>query len=117
MPFLANENFPAAAIAALDAAGHNIVSVRLVAPGMSDLGILEWAIREQRVLLTFDKDFGELARMSGLPAACGVVLFRIPAPKPSDVGRQLAEVLASRPDWAGNFSVVEPGRIRMRRLA
>lgn len=117
MRFLANENFPGTAVAALEAAGHDIVSVRLVAPGVSDAVVLEWAVREQRVLLTFDKDFGELARASARPAACGVVLFRMPMPKPGEVGARLVQLLASRADWVGHFSVIEPGRIRMRPLA
>jgi predicted nuclease of predicted toxin-antitoxin system len=54
MRFLANENFPEDAIAALDAAGHDVVSVRVGAPGASDEDVLAWAVREQRVLLTFD---------------------------------------------------------------
>ena len=117
MRFLANENFPDAAIAALNAAGHEVVSVRFVAPGTSDASVLERAVRERRILLTFDKDFGELARASGLPAACGVVLFRMPMPKSGDVGRQFVRLLGLRSDWAGHFSVIEPGRIRMRPLA
>jgi len=117
MRFLANENFPNAAIAALNATGHDVASVRLLAPGASDNRVLERAVRERRILLTFDKDFGELARASGLPAACGVVLFRMPMPKAGDVGQRLAHLLGSRSDWAGHFSVIEPGRIRMRPLA
>jgi predicted nuclease of predicted toxin-antitoxin system len=37
--------------------------------------VLAWAAREERILLTFDKDFGELARKSNLPPTCGVVLL------------------------------------------
>ncbi len=116
MRFLANENFPGAAVVALAAAGHDIVWVRIAAPGASDPEVLAWAVREQRVLLTFDKDFGELAGSSALPSVCGVVLFRIPVPKPGDVGQRLAELIAGRDDWAGHFSVIQPGRVRMRRL-
>ena len=116
MRFLANENFPGAAVGVLAKAGHDIVWVRAAAPGTSDPDILAWAVREGRILLTFDKDFGELARTSALPTACGVVLFRIPMPRPGDVGRRLAELVISRDDWAGHFSVVEPGRVRMRPL-
>ena len=43
-------------------------------------------------------------------------LFRIPMPKPTDVGARLADLIAARYDWAGHFSVVEPGRVRMRVL-
>src|SRR6478672_8019640 len=66
--FLANENLPAAAVASLAAAGHNVVWVRIVAPGMPDPVVLAWAAREHRI---FDKDFGELARGSALPRTCG----------------------------------------------
>jgi predicted nuclease of predicted toxin-antitoxin system len=116
MRFLANENFPGAAVAALRAAGHDIAWVRIVTPGAADPDVLSWAAREQRVLLTFDKDFGELARRSALPAACGIILLRMPMPRAGDVGRRLADLITSRNDWAGHFAVIEPGRIRMRAL-
>lgn len=116
MRFLANENFPGAAVVALEAAGHDVVWVRVVAPGMSDPDVLRWAAREERILLTFDKDFGELAKGSALPPASGVVLLRTPMPKPGEVAQRLASLIASRDDWAGHFSVIEPGRVRMRPL-
>jgi hypothetical protein len=116
MRFLANENFPGRAITALAAAGHDVVWVRVIAPGMSDPDVLAWAARDERILLTFDKDFGELARAAALPSTCGVVLFRMPMPKPSDVGQRLGNLVTSRDDWAGHFSVIEPDRIRMRPL-
>lgn len=116
MRFLANENFPGAAVTALRSAGHDVIWVRIAAPGTSDPEVLAWAAREGRIPLTFDKDFGELARGSVLPPACGVVLLRIPMPKPSEVGWRLAELITVRDDWAGNFSVIEPGRVRMRPL-
>lgn len=116
MRFLANENFPAAAVAALRAAGNDVEWVGAIASGATDSGVLAWAVRERRVIITFDKDFGELARMSALPAECGIVLFRIPMPSPTDAGQKLASLIIERRDWAGHFSVVEPGRVRMRRL-
>ena len=117
MRFLANENFPGAAVSVLKSAGHDIAWVRTMAPGMSDPDVLALAARESRIVLTFDKDFGELARGSALPTTCGVILFRIPMPRPSDVGTRLADLITARDDWAGHFSVVEPGRVRMRVLA
>lgn len=116
MRFLADENFPGAAVTALEAAGHDVVWVRTVAPGASDPDVLAWTAREARILLTFDKDFGELARASALPPGCGIILLRMPMPRPSDVGRRLADLITAREDWAGYFSVIEPGRVRMRPL-
>lgn len=83
---------------------------------MTDADVLAWAIRDRRILLTFDKDFGELARNVTLPAESGIILFRLPMPHARNVGERLATVIASRADWAGHFSVIEPDRIRMRRL-
>jgi predicted nuclease of predicted toxin-antitoxin system len=117
MRFHANENFPGAAVSLLHSAGHDVVWLRTEAPGASDPEVLAWAAQDARILLTFDKDFGELARASALPATCGVVLFRIPMPRPSDIGAHLAALITARDDWAGHFSVVEPGRIRMRSLS
>lgn len=116
MRFLADENFSGAAVAAVREAGHDIVWVTVAAPGTSDADVLAWAAREGRIVLTFDKDFGELSKASKLPSPCGVILFRIPLPGPSDVGRQLADLVASRNDWGGHFAVIERGRVRMRSL-
>jgi len=90
--------------------------VRTAAPGAADPDVPAWAAREERILLTFDKDFGELARASALPSKCGVILFRTPMPRPGDIGQRLSKLVTSRDDWAGHFSVIEPGRIRMRVL-
>jgi predicted nuclease of predicted toxin-antitoxin system len=116
MRFLANENLPGEAVAALERAGHDIVWVRTAAPSSKDEIILAWAMREGRVLLTFDKDFGELAWRAGLPASSGTVLFRLPMPAAARVGAVIAARIGERTDWGGHFSVIEPGRIRMRRL-
>jgi predicted nuclease of predicted toxin-antitoxin system len=116
MRFLANENFPRGAVIALEKAGHDILWMRNAAPGASDANVLARAVREQRILLTFDKDFGELARGSGIPRTCGIVLFRMSLAGPGEIGKRLADVVSKRDDWAGHFSLVEPGRIRMRPL-
>ncbi len=84
---------------------------------MKDQDVLAWALREQRVLLTCDKDFGELTAASTLPATCGIVLLRVPLSRPVDVGRSLATLILQRADWAGHFSVIEPGRVRMRPIS
>ena len=116
MRFLADENVPGECVAALKLAGHDVVWVRTAAPGITDAEVLAWAAREERLLVTFDKDFGELARRSELPPTSGVILFRTSMPQ-RGVARQFADLLTSRSDWAGHFSIIEPGRIRMRLLA
>jgi predicted nuclease of predicted toxin-antitoxin system len=116
MRFLANENFPASAVAILASSGHDIIWIRTAAPGMRDPDVLSWAVREARILLTFDKDFGELARRAPLPPECGIVLLRVPLPRSGHIGAFLAKLITARDDWAGRFSIIEPGRVRMRPL-
>lgn len=116
MRLLANENFPGDAIAALREQGHDVAWVRTDAPGIGDDEVLARAQAEDRVLITFDKDFGELAFRSRLPATSGIILFRTSAPSPHYVARVAAEALASRSDWAGHFAVIEDSRIRVTQL-
>jgi len=66
MRFLANENFPGPAVTALRAAGHDVVWIRTAAPGSTDRDVLAQAAREERILLTFDKDFGETRQGGGV---------------------------------------------------
>ena len=116
MRILANENFPGPVISALRERGHDVVSVREVMSGADDRRILDLAGKQGRLVVTFDKDFGELAFRFGLPAQSGVVLFRLSGPSPEvDNARALA-VLESREDWPGNFAVVTDNLIRIRPL-
>jgi predicted nuclease of predicted toxin-antitoxin system len=113
MRILADENFPGAAVAALRQRGHDVLWVRTEAPGISDREVLARAQAEDRIVITFDKDFGELAFLFGLPATSGVILFRLRARSPASVTRQAAAALDSQTGWAGHFSVIEEDRVRM----
>ena len=113
MRILANENFPGDAVVALRDRGHDVAWVRSDAPGSSDVEVLARGQAENRILVTFDKDFGELAFRSRLPASSGVLLFRISAPSSSHIVRVAVAALESRTDWAGHFAVIEDDRIRM----
>ena len=113
MRILANENFPLDAVEALRQQGHDVAWVRTDAPGSSDQAVLQRAQADDRIVVTFDKDFGELAFRAKLPASSGIILFRISTASPQQVARAAIAALSSRTDWAGNFSVVEDRRIRV----
>ena len=113
MRLLADENFPGDAVAALQASGHDVEWVRTLAPGISDREVLAHAQADKRILITFDKDFGELAFRYGLPATCGVILLRIAPSSAARIAQVADAALASRTDWANHFSVIEDDRIRM----
>jgi predicted nuclease of predicted toxin-antitoxin system len=116
MRFLANENFPLDAVEAVRQQEHDVVWIRTESPGISDPEVLSRAQAENRILLTFDKDFGELAFRTKLPAASGIILFRITASSSAIVAQKVVAAIALRDDWAGHFSVVEDDKVRMRLL-
>jgi len=59
--FLANENVPSAAVNAARRAGHDLVWIRDLLPGASDEDVLGESFAQQRILVNFDKDFGNLS--------------------------------------------------------
>lgn len=116
MRILADENLPGLSVQELRRLGHDVLWVRTTMPGAEDDAILACAQTEQRLLVTLDKDFGELAFGMRLSASCGVVLFRMKMRDARVAAIKMAKVLDSRSDWNGNFAVVEDDRIRMRPL-
>ena len=116
LKLLCNENIPAAVITALRAEGHDVVAIGETSPGLKDRDVLAIALSQERICLTFDKDFGELAARHPAAAKSGVILLRLPAGNASTIGARIPAILARREDWPGHFSVVEAGRVRMRRL-
>ena len=113
MRILADENFPRDAVDALRRVGHDVAWVASHVPGNGDVQVHQRAQVESRILVTFDKDFGELAFHWRLPASSGIVLFRISLRSPAYVARVAVAALESRLDWAGHFGVVEDDRIRI----
>ena len=61
MRLLADENIPLETVRALRDAEHDVYSATESEPGNPDIALIERAVREDRLILTFDRDFGELA--------------------------------------------------------
>ncbi len=116
MRLLADENVPLRSVERLRRDGHDVLAVSETAPQTSDEEILLLAEKEGRILLTFDKDFGELAGSSAFPLSCGIILLRIPLRSADYITEIMIEAIDSRSDWMGKFAVVEPGRIRLRKM-
>jgi predicted nuclease of predicted toxin-antitoxin system len=116
MRILANENFPGPVVRALRELGHDVLWVKEIMCGASDVEVLSRAQAERRILTTFDRDFGELAFRFGLPAECGIIFFRLRGTSPETDNSRTIAALTSRTDWAGHFAVVQDDRIRLRPL-
>lgn len=117
MLLLANENIASSVVAELRQLGHDVLWAKESLQGEQDSILLSRAQVESRILLTHDKDFGELAFREGCPAECGIILIRLCGDDPQSDKDRVIEVLTGRDDWVGHFSVVEAERIRMRPLS
>ena len=116
MRFLADESCDAAVVRALRDEGHDVLSVSQTMRGAADRAVLDMALHERRLLLTEDKDFGELVFAAGAPAI-GVVLLRYPAAARGRLPRKIVDFVATwHAELAGSFAVIGPGRARIRRL-
>jgi predicted nuclease of predicted toxin-antitoxin system len=116
MRLCANENVPEDCVKKLRQDGHDVLWIRESAPGSSDLDVLARAHEENRLLVTFDKDFGQLVFRRGAKASHGIILFRISQPSSVAIAERVSTALALRDDWSGHFSVVDEFGIRMRTL-
>lgn len=117
MDFLANENFPLLSIELLRNADYNVASVIEETPGAKDSAILRRAHKENRVILTFDRDYGELIYRHRSFIPNGVVYFRFDPSTPEEPAEILSKILKEgKVSISGKFTVVERVRIRQRTL-
>ena len=116
MRWLANENMPLATVRRLCAAGHDVAAIIEDAPDSDDTTVLARAAQEDRIILTFDRVYGELIYKRRLPPL-GVVYFRIiPAIAEEPAERLLQLLTAPGFSLEGNFTIVESGQARQRAL-
>jgi len=95
--------------------GHDVKPVRSINPSMSDRDMIRLAGAEDRMVITMDKDFGELVHHSG-EAHCGVLLLRMEDATGSEKARVVAEIMRRYSDAIqGRFCVYQNGILRVRR--
>lgn len=117
MQFLANENFPLKSVFLLREYGYQVASVTEDSPGIKDQEVLQRAVQERRIMLTFDRDYGELIYRKRLPAPPGVVYFRFEPVSPEEPARRLLMFLTTGQfRWQGKFTIIERGRVRQKPL-
>jgi predicted nuclease of predicted toxin-antitoxin system len=112
--FVVDESTGQSVVHELRRLGHDVISVHEIFPGLDDPPILDIAVNEDRIVITNDKDFGELVYRSGLPHA-GVVLFRLQDESAVNRVRMMREVLRTCGDkLEDNFVVASERKIRIR---
>lgn len=111
--FLANENVPYDAILAARGAGLDIAWIKEFDPGASDPVVMRHSLAQSRVLVTFDKDFGQLVFLHGATASAGIILMRPKLRTAAYLARFVTGVLTQTANWNGHFAVATEGRLRL----
>jgi predicted nuclease of predicted toxin-antitoxin system len=113
MHFLADECCDRLVVKALRKAGHDVKAVSEISPGVEDSDVIRLAVREKRILLTEDKDFGQLVYAYGQTNG-GVIFLRNVASARQQISDDLVRLVKqSGEKLVGRFVVVQPGRIRI----
>ena len=117
MKFLANENFPFPSIEALRENGYEVISVSEELSGISDAEILRKASAENLIILTFDRDYGELIFKYQKDNPPAVVYFRTKGRSPNEAGKILMEKIeVEKILLVDFFTVGEETGVRQRKL-
>ena len=114
MKWLADEGVDRQIVDELRLAGHDVRYVAEMSRGTGDPEILEFGRTEKRVLLTADKDFGELV-FRQRKATGGVLLVRLAGLAAQEKAKLVARVVGTRgAELSGSFAVLTPTTLRIR---
>jgi predicted nuclease of predicted toxin-antitoxin system len=115
MNLLADESVDRQIVERLRQDGQEVLYVAEMQPGIPDDVVLERANEVSALLLTADKDFGELVFRDKLLTTDGVILLRLAGLSAERKAVMVSDALRERAtEFPNHFSVISPGRIRIR---
>lgn len=113
MQFLADENFPYPVINTLRHAGYTVQSIQEKNKGLPDIDVIQKAIKENLIILTFDKHFGEILVRYYFPNQPSVIFFRHKGHQPIEIALLLIHYLREQNmDFSNSFTVISSNGIR-----
>ena len=96
---------------------YDTKAVRSIDQRMPDQEIIRLAALENRIVITMDKDFGELVYHSGMDH-CGILLLRLEDASGSEKRQVIDEILTKHADnIKNNFCVYQNKKFRFRKLS
>ena len=116
MKLLANENFPYKSIHYLRSKGYDVYSIGIDNPSIKDSEIMLIAINDERTILTFDRDYGELIFKYNYQPGKGVIYLRFDEYEPHEPGLIIEEIINNKElDLTRALTVVDKNGIRQRK--
>jgi predicted nuclease of predicted toxin-antitoxin system len=116
MKFLADENFPSPSVKLLRNSGLDVLYVLEFMRSAADQKILQFASENNLIILTFDRDYGELLFKYKTTNPAAVVYFRSFNDYPTQAAEKLLELLNLKLNIESYFTVIDSSAIRQRKL-
>lgn len=114
LKFLADESCDFAVVRCLRAAAYDVQAIMEIASGESDANIIKMAVDTGRILITEDRDFGDLVYAHQVSHG-GIILIRYPSTARKDMAEIIRDLIQRKGDaLTGCFVVVSPLKIRIR---
>lgn len=116
MKFLANENVPISSVTYLKSSGFDITAIGVDNPSISDKEVMKIAMDEDRTIITYDGDNGELIFKYGHKPKAGVIFIRFQPSQPLETA-YIIETLTSNSNLAlkRTLTVVDSETIRQKK--
>jgi len=117
MQLVADESVDGQLVAALRKAGHSILYIAESSPSIKDPDVLRFATSRNEILLTEDKDFGELVHLKRM-AHAGVILLRLNDMSAPDMIARVIMLLDHHGDgFADAFTTIDRIKVRIRKTS
>lgn len=116
MKLLANENIPYASVHYLRNKGYDVLSIGIDNPSIMDSEIMTIAINEERTIVTFDRDYGELIFRYNYKPEKGVIYLRLGEYDPQEPGFIVEDLITNiEIDLTRALMVIDKNGIRQRK--
>ena len=116
MKFLANENVPFSSITHLKSIGYDIKAIGIDNPSITDEQVMQIAIAENRTIITYDSDYGELIFKHGYRPEAGVIFIRLQPEDPLETARILETLIFKNIlSFDKNLTVIDSNSIRQKK--
>ena len=114
LKFLADESCDFAVVRSLRATNYDVEAIMEIASGDSDANIIKMAVTSGRILITEDRDFGDLVYAHQNKHG-GIILIRYPSTARKNMADAVRDLIQQRgEDLVGCFVVVSPLKVRIR---
>jgi predicted nuclease of predicted toxin-antitoxin system len=118
MKLLTNENFPLKSVLFLREKGFDVKHIGTDFPGIKDSEVVNLAVKESRIIITFDKDYGTLIFKKGYRPKCGVIFFKWTKFNPEAPGKVIDRLFTDKKlEFENALTVIDDKNIRQKKYS